>query len=247
MQRLSLPTREETLEFNFGIRWAIAFVALFFVHNEFHEIAHTAVGRLICGAWGSRNFNSWETACYSEPEIVLAPIAGLVWSYGLMWIGYYFLSPQESPARQSLGFCLIFAAVPFGRLLTVAMGGGDESVILESIFPTINSSLLLVVGVASVLVLIGPPLYRTSAVLSQQRKRLVLGGLFVLPLVLFLIVILGVANPLLAQGVLAQQGLLGSPLIVNVWTAFWLLVLAASWQRLSTTLVAGSGGVTGSQ
>ena len=74
------PLRSESLKFDFSLPWAVAFVALLFVHNELHEIAHTVVGRLICGAWGPRNFNSWRLACRKTPEIVLAPLAGLVFS-----------------------------------------------------------------------------------------------------------------------------------------------------------------------
>ena len=228
---------EQPLVFNGDSRWAVAFVALLFVHNEIHEIAHTGVGRLICGAWGPRNFNSWQLACSKAPEIVLAPLAGLLWSYGLMWIGYRLLNPAESPAKRSAGFCLVFATMPFGRLYTVAQSGGDEMVILRGAFPAVDPTVRLAVGLSIVLLLIGPPLYRAASVLSQQRRWIIFGGMLLLPFVLFLIVVLRIANPLLVSGVLASEGLLGSPLFVNIWTVFWVIVLFLFWRRLFATLV----------
>lgn len=208
-----LPTsvHEKPLRVSFDVRWAIAFVALLFVHNEIHEIAHTAVGRVICGAWGPRNFNSWRVACQEiTPELVLAPIAGLVFSYGLMWIGYRLLRPGESPTKRSLGFCLIFAAMPFGRISTVAQSGGDEMVILRGVFPEIDSFFRLMMGIGVVLVLICPPLFRALSVLPRRQQLLVFPGFLLLPDALFRVLVLGVANPLLEQGILStSQSILG--------------------------------------
>jgi len=230
-------TRSEPLQFNFSISWATAFVALLFVHNEIHEISHTGVGRLICGAWGPRNFNTWQLACRETPEIVLAPIAGLVFTYGLMWSGYYIIKALDSPSKKSIGLCLIFAAMPFGRIYTVAQSGGDEMVILRGIFPEMNSLLRLAIGLCIVLVFVLPPLHRAFVTLPQQWRLLTFAGFLLVPYVLFEIVVLRVINPLLEQGVLASTGVLGSPLFVNVWTGFWVLVLILSWQHLPTILI----------
>ena len=247
MNDTALQHRARELRFNFDARWGVAFVALLFVHNELHEIAHTAVGRLICGAWGPRNFNTWQTACYKTPEIVLAPIAGLVLSYGLLWVGYSLLGPDNTPVRQSLGFCLVFATMPWGRLSTVASGGGDEMVILEGVFPSTDPTVLLAAGVAIVALLVAPPLYRAFRALTGRRRWLVFAGVFFLPELLFSILVLDVANPLLQRGVLAGPGALGAPLFVNVWTGLWLLVLAVSWQRLLRTLIPEGSAATDSQ
>jgi hypothetical protein len=61
--------------------------------------------------------------------------------------------------------------------------------------------------------------------------------MLLVPFVLFLIIVLRIANPLLASGVLASEGLLGSSLLVNIWTVFWMIVLSLSWRRLFATLV----------
>ncbi|MEZ3165107.1 hypothetical protein ABNG03_04955 [Halorubrum sp. RMP-47] len=234
-------TRSESLQFNVSAFWAIAFTALLFVHNEVHEISHTGVGRLICGAWGPRNFNSWQLACRETPEIVLAPIAGLVFSYGLMWIGYYVIKALDSPSKKSVGLCLIFAAMPFGRIYTVAQSGGDEMVILRGVFPEMNSLLRLAIGLSIVLVFIIPPLHQAFVTLPHQRQLMAFVGFLLVPYVLFEIIVLRVANPLLEQGVLASTGVLGSPVFVNVWTGFWVLMLILSWQHLPTILISHDG------
>jgi hypothetical protein len=151
-----------------------------------------------------------------------------------MWIGYYLLRPKYSVTRQSVGFCLIFAAMPFGRIYTVAQSAGDEMVILRGAFPGVNPSLRLVVGLTVVSLLIGPPLYRAFSALPRRRRVLVFGGFLLLPYGLFEILVLEVANPLLQRGLLDSEGILGSPLFVNVWTVFWVLVLLLLYQRLPT-------------
>lgn len=237
---LSTLAHRDTLRFNFDARWAIAFLALLFVHNELHEIAHTGVGRVICGAWGPRNFNTWRVACQEiTPVLVFVPIAGLAFTYGLMWIGCYLLRPEYSVTRQSVGFCLIFAAMPFGRIYTVAQSAGDEMVVLRGIFRGMGPLLRLVVGLSIVSLLLGPPLYRAFSVLPRQRRLFVFPGLLILPYALFDIIVLEVANPLLQQGLLDSDGILGSPLFVNLWTGFWVLVLILSYQHLATALTHG--------
>ena len=47
------------MKININLRTILAFIALVFVMHELHEIAHTAVGRVLCGCWGPRDFNVW--------------------------------------------------------------------------------------------------------------------------------------------------------------------------------------------
>lgn len=241
---MSSSTRGDARRFNLDVRWLAGFIALFFVHNEAHEIAHTAVGRAICGAWGPRNFNSWQVACQElRPALVFVPIAGLAVSYGLLWIGYSQLKSTKSPTRRSIGICLVFAAMPFGRIYTVAQSAGDEMVLLRGLFPELDPALRLVVGLSIVLLLVGPPLYRAFLTLPRQRRALIFTGMLLFPYALFEILVLRVANPLLERGVLASDGILGAPLLVNLWTGFWLLVLVSSWRHLPTALTHGDESV----
>jgi hypothetical protein len=133
--------------------------------------------------------------------------------------------------------------MPFGRIYTVAQSAGDEMVLLRGLFPEVDPTLRLVVGLSIVLLLVGPPLYRAFRTLPRQRRALVFTGMLLFPYVLFEILVLRVANPLLEQGVLAGDGILGAPLLVNLWTGFWLLVLVGSWRHLPTALTHGDESV----
>lgn len=77
-----------------------------------------------------------------------------------------------------------------------------------------------------------PPLERAFRALRHRGRVAVFLGFFLLPTVLSLLVILGGLNSLLAGGLLAGPGLLGSPLLVNAWTVLLSLVLALSCRRL---------------
>ncbi|MFP5354740.1 MAG: hypothetical protein ACLGIK_06225, partial [Gemmatimonadota bacterium] len=44
------------------VRWLVAFLALILIAHDLHELVHTALGRVLCGAWGPRDFNAWRLA-----------------------------------------------------------------------------------------------------------------------------------------------------------------------------------------
>ena len=61
------------------VRNVTALLALSFVMQETHELAHTSVGRLLCGCWGARDFNVWGLCrqCVTGPPLtLLATFAG---------------------------------------------------------------------------------------------------------------------------------------------------------------------------
>ena len=198
------------MKVNLTLRNTTAFAALLFVMHEFHEIAHTAVGRLICGCWGERNFNTWGLCCENEYTI-LASIAGPLFTYLIMYSGYYLLSSRYDnlPSKKSVGFALVFANMPAARIFTALMGGGDE--LLE--------------------------LVRAYKTLSASQRLWGFTGFLLLPFIFDILVVIIGMNKLYEQGVLDQTGIIGSPLIVNLWTLLWITVLAFSWKSLRTMLI----------
>ncbi|ELZ60979.1 hypothetical protein C467_02038 [Halorubrum hochstenium ATCC 700873] len=83
-------------------------------------------------------------------------------------------------------------------------------VILRGVFPEIDSFFRLMMGIGVVLVLICPPLFRALSVLPRRQQLLVFPGFLLLPDALFRVLVLGVANPLLEQGILStSQSILG--------------------------------------
>ena len=98
-------------------KYIISFLALTFVMHEAHEIAHTSLGRFICGCWGKRDFNVWSLCegCFeANPNAILATFAGPIFTFAMIWVGFYLLR-KCNPAKRSLGFSMIFANMPFAR------------------------------------------------------------------------------------------------------------------------------------
>ena len=220
------------MKINFTLGTMLVFVALQFFLGEAHELAHTGVGRVLCGCWGPRDFNVWELCkicAVSEPWSVLPTFIGPLFTYAVMWVGYVLLAPARPVAQQSLGFALVLAPLPAARMLGIATGGQDEIYGLTSFMP---HGTAWVLGGALMLAIMLPPLVRAFRALRHRGRVTVFLGFFLLPTVLSLLVILGGLNSLLAGGLLAGPGLLGSPLLVNAWTVLLSLVLALTYQRL---------------
>ncbi len=228
------------MKLNLDQRTIPAFLALLFVLGEAHEIVHTGVGRLLCGCWGPRDFNVWGLCegCSEDVSFtILATIVGPVFTFGLIWWGFALMSTNTSAAQKSLGFCLVFGNMPFARIFTAAMGAGDEVYSLRQIFADgAESTPLWMLGLAIVVALSAPPLYRGFRVLSSRWRWATFLGFLLVPFVIYLLVVLGLMNTMLEQGLLAQDGLIGSPVLLNVWTVFWVGLLAATGTELSSLL-----------
>jgi len=216
-------------------RSLLAFAALLFFSAEAHELVHTGLGRLLCGCWGTRDFNVWSlcTACTDKPlQNLVATLSGPLFSFALMWVGYGLMGPGKSGASWSVGFALVFANIPFARILgAVFMGGNDEVYALSRVLPYYSAWAL---GAAAVLLATVPPLVRAYTTLHPRGRARVFLGFFFLPTAVLFLVILGAMNSLLASGFLATYWILGSPLLVTCWTAFVVLSLGLTYRFLFT-------------
>lgn len=213
----------------------LAFMLLLFVAGEAHELVHTGLGRLLCGCWGTRDFNVWSlcAACDHRPYVQLAAtLSGPLFSFALMWVGYWLMGSPSSARRWSLGFALVFASIPFARILgAVLMGGNDEVYALSKWMPYHRAWVL---GAALVLLATVPPLGRAYATLAPRGRLWVFMGFFLLPTAVLFVVILGGMNSWLASGFLATYGILGSPILVTCWTVAVGLGLAFTYRQLFT-------------
>lgn len=225
-----------------SFRNTTAFVALLFVMHELHEIIHITVGRLICGCWGGRDFNVWElceNCSEAIPFSVFATFAGPIFTFGFIYLGYYLMSKKfmSKPGTISLGFALVFANMPFARILTATMGGGDEVYGLSVIFGNrVNDTVIWITGLMIVLLIALPPLVRAWKILRKRHRIWIYAGFFFLPLAFDLLVVLGLMNTLLQNNLLDQPGIIGSPVLVNIWTFFWVIILVLFWTELKTVL-----------
>lgn len=211
-----------------GIRWLVAFVFLALVSHELHELIHTATGRIICGAWGTRDFNVWQLAPGCESWV--PTFVGPLFSWSVMWLGILLLI-STIEARRWIGLALVFAPNPLGRLLPALLGGGDEGVVARHFLGTEGPwARLAVIAVGAAVVL--PPLIVAWRALPVARRPwwfllLFAGGILVTGPLLFVL-----GNGLLARGVLGAPGLLGAPQLVELFTLAAVVGLATQWRGL---------------
>lgn len=206
-------------------KYIIAFLALTFVMHEAHEIVHTSIGRLICGCWGERDFNVWglcEGCSEAKPYSIIATFAGPLFTFAMMWLGASYLGKHNTLREKALGFSLIFANLPFGRILTASFRSGDEVYGLGTLME--HGDLAWVLGLSIVLGLSSFPLYRAYQIIENKRRIGWFLLFFLAPLAIDLLLVLGLMNTLLSQGVLASYWVLGSPMLVTLWTVLVLII-----------------------
>jgi hypothetical protein len=208
--------------------YVFTFLLLTFVLSEFHEIAHIAAGRLICGCWGKRDFNQWDlcTSCDGNAYGFIATLMGPIFSFAMAYWGAGLLKKKNSIDKITLGFSMIFASTSFGRLVNVwPFGGGDEfTVFYNQVFQE-NRNLSLVFAFILIALIIYFPLKKAYLFIENKNRILWFLGFCLFPFIAVLIVILGLLNTLLASGFMADDGIMGSPKVVNLWTFIVLISL----------------------
>lgn len=203
------------------LKYILTFLSLVFVMHEAHELAHTITGRIICGCWGQRDFNSWgvcEGCAEITPLAILATFAGPLFTFTMIWLGSSLIGKNRTESQKALGFSLLFANMPFARILTASMGSGDEVWGLNNLLN--NKPLAWASGLLLLSVLTLFPLRKAFKMIENKRKVAWFLLFLILPTCMDLIVVLGLMNALLAKGMLSEYWILGSPKLVTFWTAF---------------------------
>lgn len=196
-----------------GLRWFFAFSCLVLAVHEGHELVHAVTGRMLCGEWPVRDFNSWRFV--GECSSWWPTAAGPLFSYALMLIG------GVLARRHTAGIALLFAANPFARLFTAAMGGGDEMVVAQRLAGAAERSLALrLVTLFVVGTLCGSALFVAWQAMKRVARR---GAWFPLallwPMVLTGVGLFVIGNRLLRSGLLASPVITGAPLLVLLVSA----------------------------
>jgi hypothetical protein len=229
--------KDALMKINLTAPNVIALAALSFFMQETHELAHTSVGRLICGCWGERDFNVWELcdACaYEGPLTVLATFAGPAYSFAVIWLGFYLLT-RTSAAIKSVGFALVVSSVPFARILTPLFGGGDEVFALSVL--GLDRMAAWPIALTVVLLLAIPPVVKIYTTIQNRWKPLWLIGLLLVPFLLIGAVVFGVLQEqMLRKGVLSHEWIMGSPMLVSVWLLVVMGLLVLFGKHLATLL-----------
>jgi len=207
--------------------YIIAFLLLLIVMLELHETIHITVGYIICGCWGNRDFNVWALCdtCNNPSLSWLATLAGPVFSFSMMWWGRSLLSAKKAPTK-ALGFSLIFANIPFGRITEVMKGAGDEMVVAKHFLkPSFTHAQIILIASVIVLFVGLPPIIKAFRVLANKNALLYIAGFLTLPLVFILLYILIAMNSLLHTGFLSFNRIMGTPLLITLHTLLAMVLL----------------------
>lgn len=228
----------KTFRLRFSIPYALSFLLLLMVMMELHELVHISVGRILCGCWGPRDFNVWSLCdgCQEkQPLWWLATLAGPVFSFTVMWLGMIWLHSPKS-TRQALGFSLVFSNIPFGRITTVMMGGGDEMVVVRNFLKDDFTRTQIIMAGTTILLVLGlPPIISAVRVLTNRRPWLIILGFLTLPLAFLLVYTLTGLNTLLSLGFLDDAWIFGTPLLITLHTFIALILLI--WLRKNLSLI----------
>ena len=202
--------------------YVLTFLALTFVMHEAHEIVHTSIGRIICGCWGQRDFNVWGLcdSCETNPYGILSTLAGPIFTFIMVWYGSSLLDKNNN--QKVFGFSLLFANMPFARIFNPVFGGGDEVVVVDSLLNNWNLSRIIVFIL--IILIVAYPLLKAYKQIENKYKIGWFLMFLLLPMVFDLLIVLGVMNTLLEKGVLNEYWILGSPVLVTVWTGMVTLI-----------------------
>lgn len=213
-----------------------AFFALNMIMGELHEQAHITAGYLICGCYGPRDFSIWNTCdqCDYPSVAFLATLAGPLFSCLLMWLGAFLFCKSKNVVKQSFGFSLLFANLPFARIFTALTGGGDEKVVIRFLLGE-NSPLLLSKIIASIFVLIIclPPVIMVFKNLTNSNRIWIVSGFLTIPLIYGMLYHHIFLNKLLQNGIAAKTRFMGTPDLVLYHFVLMLLVFFLLRRKLN--------------
>jgi hypothetical protein len=221
------------MKIKLSVAYVLTFLSLTFVMHEAHEIVHTSVGRLLCGCWGQRDFNVW-TLCEGCAErnswYTLATFAGPAFTFCMMGIGAILVGKNKSNNLRAIGFSLIFANMPLARILTASLGGGDEVWALNQLLK--NYPMAWCLGLGIILVISFLPLQKAYTSIENKRRIGWFLGFLIVPILADVLIVLGILNTLLDKEVLSSYWILGSPIIVSVWTILVSSIFLFTWKNL---------------
>lgn len=212
------------MQLKLSSKFIITFLSLTFVMHEAHEIVHTTIGRIICGCWGERDFNIWGVceSCQNNSLILLATLAGPLFTFIMIWTGFIFLNETKTINQKTFGFSLIFANLPFARVLNPLLGGGDEVVVLNHFINNKDISRIIIVFLIIAITFI--PLRKCYTTIQNKNKLGWFLLFYLITVILDIIIVLGIMNTILNQGILSEYWILGSPILVSVWTFLVIIV-----------------------
>jgi len=151
-------------------RYCLAFYCIIMLYASLHELVHHFAGYLVCGDWGTKTFNSFSTTCDNEAKSYIATYIGPLFSFGMMYVGMYFLRQNNSAFKKHLGFAMIFAQLPFQRMVSPFFRMNDEFYASSKLFG--NTDVVYWIVIILIWLICLPPLIKAYKVIQNKYKWL---------------------------------------------------------------------------
>ena len=197
-------------------QYVAAFAALTILCGTSHEFTHHFAGAAVCGAFGTKTFNSFELApgCGANPWRLLPTVAGPLFTFALMWWGMFLLRGADESGRR-LGFALVFANFPVNRMAFALVGWNDEQWVARQLFG--HSRFAFWVTALLVWAACVPPLVVAYRAIGNRRRPLWFAGFFLFPFA-FVVAFAGafLENYLLLSRHVLATPVLGVPYLIVV-------------------------------
>ena len=135
--------------------------------------------------------------------------------------------------KKAVGFSLIFANIPFGRISEAMKGAGDEMVVTRHLLKNnFSFSQMILICPGFVLIPGLPPIIKAFRVLTNNYSLLYILGFLTLPIAFILIYILIGMNSVLSNGFLSNIGIMGTPLLITIHTTIAIAMLIFLHKKL---------------
>lgn len=209
-------------------KYLLAFIALNMLMGELHEQAHIQTGFAICGCYGQRDFNVWETcaSCISSGLSYLATVSGPVFSYIVYWFCALVLLQSSNRKKINFGIALLFATLPFARIFTASMGGGDEKTVLIHLLQNyLSLPVIKLIAAGFVILFCLPPILIASRLLPKKNRWWYILGFNIGPLIVGMLWQRFFLNKLLMNPVRANTYIAGTPVMILLHSLIMLLLL----------------------
>ena len=192
-------------------RYCLAFYCIIMLYSSLHELVHHFAGYLICGEWGIKTFNYFATACDEEAKSLIATYAGPIFTFAMMYVGMYLLQKERSAYHKHLGFALIFAQLPFQRMISPFFKMNDEFYASSLLFG--NTTIVYWSVIISIWLICLPPIIKAFQVIGNKNK--ILWFLFYLTLFPYLLwgPFFGLFEYLMVEKKLLAQPIIGIGLL----------------------------------
>jgi len=211
-------------------KYLLAFIALNMILGELHEQAHIQTGVAICGCYGPRDFSVWTTCanCINPEWSFFATVAGPLLSYMVYWFCALVLLQSSNEKKNKFGIAFLFAMLPFARIFTALMGGGDEKTVLVYLLGNyLSIPLIKIIAAILVIIFCLPPIWQAIKLLPIKNRWWYIIGFNIGPLFFGMIWQRLFLNRLLTSQIWQGISLAGTPILIVLHFCVMLILLVS--------------------